>query len=209
MRINTGTFLRGSGMTPTEAARRAQIIEATIDTVAELGYGKASFARIVERAGLSSTRMISYHFAGKEDLMLATMGAVVDACDRFLEERLPADADRAAMLRARIEAEAAFVGAHPRAARALIEIGTHGRTEDGASLSELVSRDVRVGRLQRLLLQGQREGAFGEFDAEVMAMTIRHALDGVALRRTREPGLDVEAYGRELAGLFDRATRPG
>jgi AcrR family transcriptional regulator len=45
------------------AARRREIVAATIDTVAALGYRSASFAKIAERSGLSSTRLISYHFA--------------------------------------------------------------------------------------------------------------------------------------------------
>jgi hypothetical protein len=36
----------------TAQARRAQIVRAAIETIAELGYGQASFARIAERAGL-------------------------------------------------------------------------------------------------------------------------------------------------------------
>jgi hypothetical protein len=38
-----------------------------IAVVAEEGFARATFARIRERAGLSSTRLISYHFAGKAD----------------------------------------------------------------------------------------------------------------------------------------------
>jgi AcrR family transcriptional regulator len=63
-------------------ARRSQILEATIDVVAEEGFAKASFARICERAGLSSTRLISYHFAGKAELVSALVehvGALVVA----------------------------------------------------------------------------------------------------------------------------------
>ncbi|TDD47082.1 TetR family transcriptional regulator [Nonomuraea terrae] len=50
----------------TNSARRAQIVGATIATIAELGYHQASFARIAERANLSSTRLISYHFDHKD-----------------------------------------------------------------------------------------------------------------------------------------------
>ena len=48
----------------TEGARRAQIVQAAIETIAEAGFRHATFARIAERAGLSSTGLISYHFAG-------------------------------------------------------------------------------------------------------------------------------------------------
>ena len=51
-----------------ETARRAQIVAAAIDTIAEEGYPGASFARIAERLGISRG-LISYHFAGKDDLI--------------------------------------------------------------------------------------------------------------------------------------------
>lgn len=208
MQINSAQFGRGSGLTVTESARRAQIVEATIETLAELGYAKTSFARIVERAGLSSTRMISYHFGTREELMMATLGAVIDAYDTFQAERVPEGADRAALLRGQLEADVEFLAGNPHAAKALAEIGRHADTGEGAPTFELVSRDFRVGRVERQLRQGQREGVFGEFDAAVLATMIRDALDGVALRLGREPTADVVAYGRELARIFDRVTGP-
>jgi Bacterial regulatory proteins, tetR family len=42
-----------------EAARRNQIVAAAIDTIAEVGYARASFARIAARAGISPG-LISY-----------------------------------------------------------------------------------------------------------------------------------------------------
>ncbi|PXY22383.1 TetR/AcrR family transcriptional regulator [Prauserella muralis] len=207
MQVNHEQLGRGLGLTVTEQARRAQIIEATIDTVAELGYGRTSFAKIVERAGLSSTRMISYHFRGKDELMLATAGAIVDNQDSFLTERLAGTRDRVDMLRTWIRAEVAFLGAHPRQARALLEIGTNARSTEGPPLLDAVWRDMRVGRLERQLAQGQREGVFGAFDVEVLALAIRQAIDGVALRLAAEPELDLDTYGRQLADLFSKAAR--
>ncbi|CUR57284.1 hypothetical protein NOCA1120472 [metagenome] len=45
--------------------------------VAEEGFARATFARIAERGGLSSTRLISYHFAGKDELVAAVVEHVV------------------------------------------------------------------------------------------------------------------------------------
>lgn len=56
------------GRTFIETARRAQIAAVAIDTFAGLGCAGASFARIAERLGISRG-LISYHFAGKDDLM--------------------------------------------------------------------------------------------------------------------------------------------
>jgi AcrR family transcriptional regulator len=59
----------------TESARRAQIVTAAIEVIAEVGYAKASFSRIAKQAALSSTGMISYHFAGKDDLLTACVAS--------------------------------------------------------------------------------------------------------------------------------------
>ena len=52
----------------TEAARRAQIIECTIETLAVLGYAQTSLAHIAERAGINKG-LILYYFTSKEELM--------------------------------------------------------------------------------------------------------------------------------------------
>ena len=51
-----------------ETARRAQIVAAAIDTIAEVGYARASLVRIASRIGISRG-LISYHFAGKDELI--------------------------------------------------------------------------------------------------------------------------------------------
>jgi hypothetical protein len=46
-----------------------------------------------------------------------------------------------------------------------------------------------------------------ERDPQVMAVAIRGAIDHVPSRLARDPSLDVDRYARELAALFDLATR--
>jgi hypothetical protein len=41
-----------------------------------------------------------------------------------------------------------------------------------------------------------------------MAIAIRATLDAVPRRLARDPGLDLDRYGRELADLFHLAARP-
>jgi AcrR family transcriptional regulator len=192
------------GLSVTEAARRAQILTATIGSLAEHGYAKTSFERIRARAGLSSTRIITYHFGSKADLMKAALGTIIHVKDRFTTARAAPREDRVALLRAYVQAEVAFLHAHPDAVRALEEVRAHGEHDP---IMEALVADLRFGRLARHLRQGQQQGAFGTFAPEVMARTIAHALDGAAAALDGAPDLDLEAYGRELADLFERATR--
>jgi AcrR family transcriptional regulator len=200
-------FAAGMGLTPAEATRRAQIIEATVEVVAELGYGRASFARIIDRAGLSSTRMISYHFADKNELMTATLMTLIDHHDRFIDEHTTTTEGRSTLLRSFLEAEIAYLAAHPRRVHAVTEIATNARDSGGSPLFELVVRDLRIGRLARQLTQGQREGHFTDFDPEIMARTVRSALEGLAQQLLTDPGLDLRHYADELTALFTRATK--
>jgi AcrR family transcriptional regulator len=195
------------GLRVTEAARRAQIIGATIATIGELGYAKASFARIKERAGLSSTRIISYHFGTKASLMQAVLTTVTGIKDHFLADHTDGRTDRAGMLRAYIESEVGFLGAYPECARIMLEFAANGDDQTGWSMSAPVVREFRTGRLIRQLRQGQREGVFGAFSPEVMAMSIAQAIDGVAAELAADPLLDLGRYGRDLADVFERATK--
>lgn len=196
------------GLSVTEAARRAQIIGATIATISDLGYHKTTFAKIKERAGLSSTRIISYHFTNKAGLMQAVVTTATGMKDKFLTERIEGTTDRAGLLRGYIESEIAFLGAYPELVRVMVEMAGSGSDAEGWFMSAPLVEEFRTGRLERQLRQGQREGAFGDFAPDVMALSIAQAVDGVAAKYAADQKLDLERYGRELADLFTRATAP-
>src|SRR5262245_32686250 len=112
----------------TNEARRAQIMAAAIGAIAELGYAKASFARITERAGLSSPRMISYHFADKDDLIHEILLHVLGAGAIFIGERVAAAGTASERLTAYLRANLEFIREHPAEMIALFEIGPHVRS---------------------------------------------------------------------------------
>jgi TetR/AcrR family fatty acid metabolism transcriptional regulator len=195
-------------MTFTEAARRAQIITAAIDTIAEAGYGQASLARIAERAG-TSKGVISYHFAGKDDLIREVVAEVLAKGEAYMIPRILAESSGAGMLRAYIESNLAFMREHRNHVVAILEIFLNARGEDGGALLDQKSLDYTVTSLQQLLAHFQAAGDFRpDFDPQVMAVAIRGAIDQVPPRLARDRSLDVDRYAGELAALFDRATRP-
>jgi AcrR family transcriptional regulator len=189
--------------TVTASARRAQIVTAAIDTIAELGYGHASFARIAKRAGISSTRLISYHFDDKAELVRAVVGAVLTEADDYMGKRLrAAGSSRTELLAAYIESNLEFIAEHPTAIRAVIEIAANARADDGTPLVQPADDDP-LERLATLFREGQQAGEFRVFDPAVMAVSLRAAIDTAASR----PGLDPHDYAAELVALFTRAVR--
>ncbi|GAB2696554.1 TetR family transcriptional regulator [Paenibacillus thermoaerophilus] len=67
-------------------ARRAQIIDAAIATLDEIGYVNTSLAQIAKRAGIS-TALISYHFKDKNDLMDHTLMTLLHDEASYVMER--------------------------------------------------------------------------------------------------------------------------
>ena len=195
-------------MTFIEAARRAQIVTAAIDTIAELGYGQASLARIARRAR-ASKGVISYHFAGKDELIREVVAEVLAKAEAYMLPRILAESSSGpGMLRAYIESNLAFMREYRNHLVAFLEIFLNARDDGGRPLVDEKSLDYHVTSLEQLLAHFQTAGDFrADFNPLVMALAIRGAIDQVPPRLVRYPDFDVEGYARELATLFDLATR--
>ena len=193
----------------TETARRAQIVAAAIDTIAELGYGQASLARIAETAG-TSKGVIIYHFGGKDELMRELVAEVVARGVAYMEPQIDAEPTGAGKLRAYIESNLAFMRENRNQMVAIFEIALNARAADGSRLYDVSVQDAGVAALEQLLAYFQGTGEFrAGFDPHVMAMVIRAAINAVPAQLARDPGLDVAHHAREIADMFHIATRPG
>jgi len=197
------------GRTFTETARRAQIMAAAIDTIAELGYGQASLARIAKKAG-TSKGVIVYHFGGKDELIRALVAELVARGIAYMSPRIEAEPTGPGKLRAYIESNLGFMRENHNHVVAIVEIALNARTADGSRLYDFAVQDEGVAALQQLLAYFQGTGEFrAGFDPHVMAMAIRAAINAVPMQLARDPALDIGHHAREIADLFDIATRPG
>ncbi|MFJ6665406.1 TetR/AcrR family transcriptional regulator [Streptomyces sp. NPDC091383] len=191
----------------TETGRRAQIVAAAIDVIAEVGYQRASFAKIAQRAGLSSTGMISYHFDGRDDLMREVVAEAMRVADGYLRPRIEAHESYAARLRTSIEGNLDLLAEYPNHLAAIGEVLGNLRGGDPGMVAFTEGMEKILAFQVEQIRKGQAAGEFGDFDPWVMMRAIRAAIDDVVRRAGQEPGLDARAIGRELADLFDRATR--
>lgn len=188
-----------------EAARRAQLIECAIETIATLGYAQASLAQIARRANISKS-VITYYFASKEELLEQVVTEIYTAAVQAVTPQIAAQPTAALRLQAYIRSAVDYIGTHRMQMVALLEIALNFRTADG-KLRYSGTEEWILTALEALLRQGQEEGEFRAFDLRVMAVTIRRAIDAVAPLFAANPNLDVESYAQELVTLFDRAIR--
>jgi AcrR family transcriptional regulator len=187
----------------TETARRTQIVTAAIETIAELGFHRASFAQIARRAGLKSTGLISYHFAGRDELIGQVVVTVYERIGGAMATRVGTAGSPTEMLAAYISGVVEFIGSHRTEMKALLEIFLSWR--GGTSYGPEEERST-TGHLEAILRAGQEAGEFRQFDVGVMAMTVQRAVDGLPFALETRPDLDLDLCARELVTLFHKAV---
>ena len=185
------------------SARRAQIVEAAIETIAEVGYANASLSRIAVQLGISKG-VISYHFAGKDDLIAEIVSQVLQHARASMQPRIEAQTTGPEMLRTYIESNLEFMRDNPNQISALVEIVR--ATIAGAKSPFTGNRDGAVHPLAELLERFQTAGDLRtDFDPNAMAIAIRAVIDA-APGRLPDPAFDIDQYAREAVTIFDRAT---
>jgi AcrR family transcriptional regulator len=192
----------------TETARRAQIVQAAIDTIAEVGFSRASLARIGERVGISKG-LIGYHFAGKDELIREVVSEIIEQGKAYMLPRILAEQPGPSQLRAYIGSNLGFMRDHRNYMLAIAEIRRSGLTADGRQrFYGDADMDEFARELEDALSSFQADGHLrADFDPQVMAIAIRAAIDAVP-HRLVDPGFDIDKYARQIADIFVEATSP-
>jgi AcrR family transcriptional regulator len=188
----------------TEQARRGQIIAAAIDVLADRGYPATSMAAIAAHIGISKG-VISYYFAGKEELLREVVSSVLTEAVQYMQPSVRGATTHAEALHNYLVANLDYIDSHRREIRALTEI--FNATPPGATHPYAEGHQNAVRALSTLLRNGQRAGEFGEFSTDHVAVAIRGAIDAVSEILRADPDADVHSYGTEIAGLFERGVR--
>lgn len=189
-----------------EDARRGQIVAATIGTIAEIGYAKASFVQIARRAGISPG-LITYHFAKREELMKQVMLTVHDSMDAALTSRTENADGYVTALRALIEGFVHYCAEHPAELIAVAQIASAARDAEGARTWSEQQNARTLTELEDMFREGQEAGELREFSPRVMAVSVLAAMEAAPAELMAQPDTDVLQFAKELADLFELAVR--
>lgn len=201
-----------SAATFTETARRAQIVECAIETIAELGYHQASVRKIAERVGVAMS-VVMYHFGNKDELVAAIVTELYRSLIEIMTPLVEMETTAAGKLAAHIRAHTGYIATHRSHQLALTEIASNYRSRTGGRLDQL-SVDLppaQLAELAKLELEtiftlGIETGEFHALSTESMALAVRSAIGGALLKSTNDPDFDVRAYGEDLVTAFHLAT---
>jgi len=199
---------RAQGAAPTLAdaggARRTQLIEMTIDSLAEVGYVESTLTRIGRRAGVSAG-LVAHYFADKDGLLEATFRSLVAR----LGARMRARMQQAHTPRGRVQA---IIDANLAAEEFDRRTGTAWLAFWGQ-----VPHVERLRRVQRVYqrrmlsnLNAALRSLLDEADARNLAAMIAAMIDGVWLRAALSnwTEADSESARAMLATFVDFRLKP-
>jgi AcrR family transcriptional regulator len=205
VRLKSGTAVRGA---PTfiEAARRAQILNAALETIADLGFMNASLAQIAKRAGISKS-VIGYYFPSKDDLVRAAVDQFYVTGHTTMMGQIENVTTATEMLRLYVRTNVTYIDQNRVATRGIGEIIANFRTPDGQPVFRIEDAEPMVLGTAALFEWGQKTGEFRAFDTRVMAVLLRGAMDTFGQQLSANPELDAENFINEVTETFIRATR--
>jgi len=116
---------------------------------------RASFSQIAKRAGLSSTGLISYHFASKKDLDSAIVKEIYNRITQHMNKAMAGSTDPQTALVAYIQGLIGFMEIEPFALRAMVAIVMHGGVDYDAD-----SEREAVSGISAILRWGKRRVSF-------------------------------------------------
>src|SRR3984885_8347658 len=159
-----------------EQARREQIVDAAIDAISESGFAAASIVAIAERIGVSKG-VLSYHFAGKSELLREVIGHVLTEAAEYMTPRVAAATSYMEALRIYVTSNLDFIGAHRREIIAFTEI-VNGMPPGGSDPPPyLDGHRSAVEDLTRLFEAGQAAGEYRPFSASMSSGCRQRGVD--------------------------------
>lgn len=191
-----------------EEARRKQIVEAAIETIANEGYMNASLAEIAKYADISKG-VISYHFDNKDDLIDETINTILTNSYRYIRQQVNEAGDS---MRERlgmyVTASFDYMAQNRHQFVAMVDLWGSFSSFERKKQYNHTAYDPCRRHLMTILEPGQTSGEFGNFPARTVASIIQAAIDGIMLQWVFDPeSVDFEECKSEIIKIFEVYTR--
>ncbi|MEQ4722399.1 TetR family transcriptional regulator [Nonomuraea sp. B19D2] len=178
-----------------EQARRDQLIQITIDLVAEHGYAATSLTRIAQTAGITKGAVL-YHFAAKDAVVAAAYERVLGelvAEVKAAVDAAPADQAPAAYVRRMV----GHLADRPDHTRMIVGAMINGDPPDPSARWKPLASLLQDARQARGLAPGP--------DPRTLAVIVGGAIDGIIGERLQDGDYDAQAAAEALIAMLETA----
>ena len=204
------TFSEGNqGRTASREVRRRQLIEATIDSIAERGFSATTLATVTKGANLSHG-IVNFHFNNKETLFIETLGFLArEHYDHWHGAMEQAGPDPSKQLAAIIEVDFERVISSPK--KLAVWFAFWGQAKYRPAYLEIHDRydKQRSAEIERLCGLIVDDGGYDRIDPVAAARSIEALIDGLWLNLLLYPKANLRSEARNdcfafLARLFPK-----
>lgn len=188
--------------------RRAEIAQAALEVLAEVGPAELSMARVAGRIGLATSALYR-HFPRKDDIVDAILELIESRFEANLAEACRATDDPLERLRLLLERHLALVRTDSGIPRLFFSGETFRRPAGrGERFYALVSG--YLGRVGGVIREGQRTGRIrGDVDARTLAVHFLGIVQPAAMLGCLGDGrFDVAGHARRAWKLFEETASP-
>lgn len=192
-----------------KAARRQQLIEATIDGIARKGFADVKIADVAAAAGLS-VGIVNFYFKSKDALLIATLKHLVEDYERHMQDVLArASKSAAAQINAMIDAD--FAPAYANRKHVTVWYAFWGETRWRPEFLKMCA-DLSTSFHKSTMASFQAlidEGNYQDLDAGLIARAFNAMIDGLWLDMLLNPKQTDRETAKAsvrmfLAGLFPK-----
>lgn len=169
-----------------EPIRRKQLIEATRDSIGEVGFAATTVQSIARRAGVSSG-IIAHYFGNKMGLLEATMRELLAQLKLDLMQRLPENPTPEQRLNAIIQTNFSKTQVDPLSAKTWLAFWSSAMHEPAFAQLQQINKQRLHSNLKFAFK------AMGNSDPDLAAASLAALIDGLWLRGALSPeGIDAE-----------------
>ena len=185
-----------------EEARRKQIVDTAIRTIAARGYAGTSLAGIAREAGISKG-VISYHFEGKGELVEEILSRLMREPAEFIKKRVEACEGANEKLSAYVAANFEFAQSHRNELLALVDLWGRRDSSEGRNRFDAGAYEPSRRYLSRILQAGVDSGELTAVPLATMATIVQATIDGVLLQWAFDPNaVDLDASLDQIQSMI-------
>jgi TetR/AcrR family transcriptional repressor of bet genes len=189
-------------------ARRVQLIEATIASIARRGFADTTLAHVADKAGLSRG-IVNFYFKSKEELLVETLRYMAGEYEQFWTAAVArAGADPAARLLATIDAD--FDPAITSRKRVTVWYAFWGEARWRPEYARICSHlsDVYFVQTRATCQAVIDAGGYQELDAGAVARALNAMIDGMWLDLLINPDGLTRAEAKRVCHRYLAAVFP-
>lgn len=199
-------------------ARRAQIVEAAIATIDQVGCAGASLERIAEQAGVSKGTVL-YHFGGRAALMREIITYIYVTGAEFMWNEGLAQATESGSaiqeLYSYIRTNITFIARHLSMEKVFTDVVMTLRNDDGSPAFTAEDEEPVLAPLVDILDRGVAAGEFRTPSTRIMAIAIRSVIDATPRELRTNSGNTaptesfIKATTETLMAALGAVAKPG